>query len=238
MTPASVPRIRRAALSEHFCRESFEPCSMSPGVRRQARFVTRLLQKPFEVPAVFERDLRKKQSPLHAGGNHQPMPSEDDVFRPDRCERRQNAQRYPERRCLHRVNRSETPVFKRGRPCRLCNRAIERCDRQHIPDAPAQLALQIERRESSARLRQVPGGCLKRNGATFDRGFDGLVRNPQQKQTLFRTVFCLWFCGGQCGIAANYQVTGTSRFLRRVRTKARRRRFTTCRSILDQKAAK
>ena len=54
-----MARIRRTALSEYFCRESFESCSVSPGVRRQARFVTRLLQKLFEVPAVLERDLRQ-----------------------------------------------------------------------------------------------------------------------------------------------------------------------------------
>src|SRR6266700_3264092 len=41
-----------------------------------------------------------------------------------------------------------------------------------------------------------------------------------------------------CNWGGRFQIAGTSRFLRRLRTKARRRRFTTRRSIFDQNAAK
>ena len=73
----------------------------------------------------------------------------------------------------------------------------------------------------------------------IERGQDGLVRDLQQTCAFVGSKFIVHRNGAHCsGVQPGFQVAATSRFLRRLRTNARRRLFTTCRSIFDQKATK
>ena len=110
-------------------------------------------------------------------------------------------------------------------------------------------APQIKSREDAARLRQ-PGrkGRRFRKRPTLQSGKNRLVRDAEQSPALLERKFQFQFRGqrgGTSGFASQtaafqtaFQTAWTSRFLRRARTKDRRRRFSDLRSIRDQKATK
>ena len=106
-----------------------------------------------------------------------------------------------------------------------------------------QIALQIKSGEDAAWLRQSGqerrgvGKCL-----TLDARENRLVRDAEQSPALLRREFGAGRSGSSDGGRSlefrTLQTAWTSRFLRRARTKDRRRRFSDLRSIRDQKATK
>ena len=114
------------------------------------------------------------------------------------------------------------------------------------------IAAQIKSREDAARLRQSGRNRRRfRKRPTLQSGKNRLVRDAEQSPALLERKFQFQFRGqrgGASGFAYRqisrrlfttaFQTAWTSRFLRRERTKDRRRRFSDLRSIRDQKATK
>ena len=139
-----------------------------------------------------------------------------------------------------RVTGRKTRVVKSRAACAFRHRAVKRRDGKHVTDTAPQVTAVIKSGEGAARLGQVRGRRNQRYFPLLQGCGNGLMRQSKQQAAFFGRKFVRQRGAGDAGQARGsaHQVTGTSRFLRRLRTKARRRRLTTWRSIFDQNATK
>src|SRR5208337_1659184 len=82
-------------------------------------------------------------------------------------------------------NWREAVVVKGGGAGGFRHGAVDRSGGGYIADAPAQLAVQVERGKDSARLGEVRSGRVEGNFARLQCGRNGIVRQAQEQSALF-----------------------------------------------------
>ncbi len=130
----------------------FEPLhyrhAVSPGIGREARLAASLPQEHLAIPASSHRDLREQETSRSAALDENSVAPDHDLRRVrDRDRRREDGDADCEPRNFVDRHAVEAGIVERGRDDRPPNQRQQILAAMKVPDASAELAFELERRE-------------------------------------------------------------------------------------------
>src|SRR5579863_996087 len=167
-------------VAKNFGAEGLDHRAVLPRVAGEAGFAAGLFEKGHAVPVMLDRNLGQKQSATAALADEQAVAADLNGLGRNRLGWSENAEFDLEVRSFRERDRRKPVVLERRGPRRLAHGAIDRSRRKHVADASPELAVEMQRREHAARLRQMGGGRVERNLVSRERRLDRLVRQAQQ----------------------------------------------------------
>lgn len=128
-----------------------------------------MLQKHGAIPVVLDGNLRKEQPAPSGHADQQAVPADLDLIRLDRFRRRKNTKLDFQITRLFYRHWMESRVLESRRAGCVGDSLIYGRNRQNVPDASAQLAAQMERREDASRIGKMAGRRIHRNPPRLER---------------------------------------------------------------------
>ena len=154
----------------------------SPGISRQTGLSTGVGKKLLSPPAIFDRHLRQKKSPRMTGIYHESMYSDfNGLWLGSLLKRRKN--RYLDFHISKLIvrERQKSRVLECGLLSNILNRPDQRRAGLNITDAPAELAMEVQRYERTAFFLESGADAITSlEAATLERACDRSPRSPQE----------------------------------------------------------